>query len=631
MGIRPIDLFPPPVVGQRTSTVELRRVDRRYVKVTGVRGGEGPLTVGHLAMLKWIREEKPYGRWAAAPLELPDGAGVDDVVAALGVLVARHEGLRTQFTGGGVPVQRVLQTCELPLDVYEHDGADPAALIEELFHRLRDGEFDLAEELPLRAAVAVHDGVLTTGAVVYSHVVVDLMSAELLGRQFTELAADPARRNVGPPLHQPLDQATYERSPAGQRRLDTAVEYWGRHLRQLPQCTWATPRSAQPAAGATSGWLWSRAGALALPHITARIGASESMAVLAAICAVLARRTGLPRFPLPTLASNRTERRLRGYIGPLAADSLVPIDASADTYDEQVRRVGTAVLRAGRQAMVDDAKRARLIDRIHHERGSWFGRDTTFNDASTFNDANTPDGNTFNDASTLDGNAETLGNASTLDGNVGTSSGSPDPAAGEPASSTDPAEVRRALPESRVWWQDWPPISPLLAFRLMQKRGELVLGAIGHDRNRIPPAEIESLLRGIEQVLVAAAEGNFALSRVGELTGIEPMDRGDGWRLVDSSWVELAEAQRLLDETLDASVKRVFAVPEDNGFRLVAYLVGGSVRTPEQAHAACVAAMPGRRTAMTPHRYVICADPPADPSDPQAWAHQPVLTAGDGR
>ncbi|MFC6020138.1 condensation domain-containing protein [Plantactinospora solaniradicis] len=614
MGIRPIDLFPPPVVGQRTSTVEMRRVDRRYVKVTGVRGGEGPLTLGHLAMLKWIREEKPYGRWAAAPLELPGGATVDDVVAALGVLVARHEGLRTLFTGEGEQlVQRVLQTCELPLDVYEHDDATAAALIEELFHRLRDGEFDLAEELPLRAAVAVRDGVLTTGAVVYSHVVVDLMSAELLGRQFTELAADPARRTVGPPLHQPLDQAAYERSPAGQRRLDTAVEYWGRHLRRLPQCTWATPRSEQPAAGATSGWLWSRAGALALPHITARIGASESMAVLAAICAVLARRTGLPRFPLPTLASNRTERRLRGYIGPLAADSLVPIDADAETYDEQVRRVGTAVLRAGRQAMVDDAKRVRIIDRIHYERGSWYGRDTTFNDASTFND-----------------NAETSGPAGPAAGNPAPST---DPAegAGNPGPSADPAEVRRALGESRVWWQDWPPISPLLAFRLMQKRGELVLGAIGHDRNRIPPAEIESLLRGIEQVLVAGAEGDFALSRIGELTGIEPMDRGDGWRLVDSSWVELAQAQRLLDETLDAAVKRVFAVPEDDGFRLVAYLVGGSVRTPRQAHAACVAAMPGRRTAMTPHRYVICADPPADPADPQAWARQPVLTAGDGR
>ncbi|WP_422769920.1 condensation domain-containing protein [Plantactinospora sp. WMMC1484] len=596
MGIKPIDLFPPPVVGPRTSTVELRRVRRRYVKVAGARGGDGPLTLGHLGMLKWITEEKPYGRWAAAPLELPPGATVDDVLAALGVLVARHEGLRTLFPTEGGRVQRVLQDCELALDVYEHRQATPAALIDELFHRLREGEFDLAEELPLRTAVAVRDGVLTAAAVVYSHVVVDLMSAELLGREFTALVADPARRDVGPPRHQPLDQAAYEASPAGRRRLDTALDYWERHLRRLPQCTWAAPRSTAPPGGATSGWLWSRAGALALPHITARVGASESMAVLAAICAVLARRTGHRHFPLPTLASNRTERRLREYIGPLAADSLVPIDADADSYDDQVRRVGGAVLRAGRQAMVDDVARIRVIDRIHHDRGNWYGRDTTFNDASTFND----------------------------------SEPAPAPAATDPGTS-DPAQVRRALGESRIWWQDWPAISPLLAFRLMQKRGELVLGVISHDRNRIPAEEIEPLLRGVERVLVAAAEGDFRLSRIGEVSGMEPMERGPGWRRVDSSWVELAEAQRLLDEALDAPVRRVFAIPDGDGCRLVAYLVGGSHRTPREAHAACVAAMPGRRTAMTPQRYVFCTAPPEDPADPAAWARQPVLADGDGR
>ncbi|MFY1693126.1 condensation domain-containing protein [Plantactinospora sp. WMMB782] len=613
MGIKPIDLFPPPVVGPRTSTVELRRTGRRYAKVVGGRGGDGPLTLGHLGMLKWIRQEKPYGRWAAAPLELPPGAGVEDVVAALAALVARHEGLRTLFPGGAEPVQRVLPHCELPVDVYEHGEATAAALVDELFHRLRDGEFDLATELPLRTAIAVRDGVPTVAAVVYSHVVVDLMSAELLGREFTALAADPARRQLGPPPHQPLDQAAYERSPAGRRRLDTALGYWERHLRRLPQCTWAAPRTTAPPGGATSGWLWSRAGALALPQITARVGASGSMAVLAAICAVLARRTGHRHFPLPTLASNRTERRLREYIGPLAADSLVPIDADADSYDEQLRRVGGAVLRAGRQAQVDDVARVRMIDQIHHDRGNWYGRDTTFNDAST-----------FNDSETVPTPGDQAGAA------PGDQAGSA-PTEQVGAAGTGPEQARAALGETRIWWQDWPDISPLLAWRLMQKRGELVLGVISQDRNRVPPEEIEALLRGVERVLVEAADGNFPLSRIGEVSGIEPMDRGTGWRLVDSSWVELAEVQRLLDETLDAAARRVFAVPDGDGFRLVAYLAGGNVRTPRQAHLACVAAMPGRRTAMTPHRYVVCAAPPADPADRAAWARQPVLADGDGR
>jgi hypothetical protein len=66
--------------------------------------------------------------------------------------------------------------------------------------------------------------------------------------------------------------------------------------------------------------------------------------------------------------------------------------------------------------------------------------------------------------------------------------------------------------------------------------------------------------------------------------------------------------------------------------RLVAYLLStGDLRTPQALHAACVAALPGRETAIAPHRYVLCASVPRDRDSAAEWRAQPVLADGNGR
>jgi hypothetical protein len=101
--------------------------------------------------------------------------------------------------------------------------------------------------------------------------------------------------------------------------------------------------------------------------------------------------------------------------------------------------------------------------------------------------------------------------------------------------------------------------------------------------------------------------------------------------------------QRLVDDALPGSAARVFAVPDARGEpALVAYLTAaGGVRTPQQAHLACVAMLPRhgmpeppgglRYTAITPGSYVICGHAPGDPGDLRAWQRQPVLAEGAGR
>jgi hypothetical protein len=179
-----------------------------------------------------------------------------------------------------------------------------------------------------------------------------------------------------------------------------------------------------------------------------------------------------------------------------------------------------------------------------------------------------------------------------------------------------------------------------------QVDAELIIGGIARDASRVPLGEVETLLRGVESLLVEAASGDVPLSGLGDVTGVAPVDRGPGWLRIGPSWIELAQVQRLVQDALPAAA--VFAIPkagreDGRGEReLVAYLAaGGGVDTTEQAHAACMATLAGTRsvvppdgiryTAMTPGRYVICAAAPRDTGDLAGWQQQEVVAQGDGR
>jgi hypothetical protein len=628
-----------------TAPVILEPAPPLRVRFAGRRGGEGPLTLGQANTLQWVSDPTLYTRMIEWPLTLPTGASLDDITAALSVLISRHESLRTTYPGGGGPddsalssglaavtgvagdgsgpvaggsageavtsggpVQRVSQAGELPVEVYRIVGEPPdlGVLTVELARRLRVREFDLASELPLRVAVATSDADPLAAVVVYSHVAVDFGSMALIDQQFARLVSDPASREAGPAGCQPLDQAEHERSPLGRRRAKTALQSWRSQLATAPQCLYPVPAGDPAKRGDLAcGWLWSPAASLALPLIAARTGASRQLAVLTALCAVLALRAGHDVCSLPVTVSNRSQQRLRDYVGTLANDGILTIDVRAARFDELVRRTAAATLRGNHSGPIDRADLIGVIAQIEHDRGTSYLRACAFNDLTPY----------------APPEAE---------------------AAGQPAGDAGPADARRALGRTRFAAMSSPPVEELLLIILHKVEPELSLGVMTRDGLRVPPAEIESLLRGVERLLVAAAARDVELTRLTEITGVTPMPRGPGWLHADSCWVELSEAQRLLDDALDVPAARVFPDPAAPGeAALVAYLVaGGGVRTPQQAHAACVAELAGhgrprrgqpRYTAMAPARYVICARAPLDRSDLTAWRQQPVLAAGTGR
>jgi Condensation domain len=591
--------------------VRLTLADRVRVEFAGSRGGEGPVTISQGTTLSWVTNPAFPTRMVEWSLSLPEGTTLADISAALRILMARHEALRTCYPSApGEPVQRVIRSGDLIIDVYAaaDEPADDAVLVIGLTGLLRAREFDLAAELPLRVAVAVWQDTPRAAVILFSHMAADMAAMVQLGREFTALITDPSSREVGPPGFQPLDLAEEEHSARGRRRHEAAVRGWETVFRTMPQCLYAVP-SADPGrdGGVVSGWFWSRAGALALAPVVARTSASRQSVVFAALCVMMGWRTGHDTCVLPVIASNRYQRNLRDYIGTLVQDGITSLDVRARTFDEVVRRAVTAVLRANRSSLIKVEVLERATEEAEHQRGIIRERYCTFNDISVY---------------------------LPVDDSVIADSSKP----------RTMAEIRQALDQSRFAQLPAPGAEEtLLKLIVQQVDGELVLNATARDANRVPLAELEMLLRGTESLLIAAASGDIALSRLGEVTGVQPIARGPGWVRIGPSWIDLAEVQRLVEDALPAAAA-AFAIvgPAAAEPELIAYLAaGGGIDTPEQAHAACMATLAGTRgvtppdgiryTAMAPGRYIICARAPGDVHDLAGWQRQAVVAEGDGR
>jgi len=260
------------------------------------------------------------------------------------------------------------------------------------------------------------------------------------------------------------------------------------------------------------------------------------------------------------------------------------------------------VAEAGRHARYDAARLSAMNERIEHERGLRFYYDLFFNYLVP---RSWP-------GLTAGGGVKAPGAWSGLTAGVG----------------VRPEEIGLALARTELRWRPMPVNGSLLRFSLNQVDGCLRLDAWSGDAGLLPRAELEAVLLAVERLLVAAAHGDVTAGQVPAVTGLEPIAITPDRVLADSCWVGVADVQRLVEEAVAPAVARVFASAA--GRPLAAYLAATSaVRTPQQAHARCLAALARHPTAITPRHYVICPAAPPDPADPAAWP--PPLAAGTGR
>jgi len=569
------------------------------VSFAGGRTAQGPLTCGQLSTVDWLSAvTESDDAHLELPLDIPAGATVADVTTALAVLLVRHESLRTVYVPanpsrdelrrGVYPMQVTLAAGELAVDRYaaDDDAVDSSVLVAELIAKLREGPPQAADALSVRMALVTTSGTVRAGVLTCSHMAVDHHAMLVLRREFAEMVRDPAVRRPGAPRYQPLDRAHAEHGAVMRRRAEITMRYLEDRLVRMPQCLYARPRLAPPE-GSMAVQLVSAAAAMAVQNVVVRTRMTRPAVVFAAVCALLSHRTGYRACEFPIMAGNRHERELVDYVGTLAQTTIVTVEVGSASFDELVQRAFAATLNANRRGCHDVFRRATLTDRIEWERG------VSFNFGPVFN-------------------------------NVAIES-----ARGAHAATAVTPEQLAAAPPAKLHWRPMPPSTPVLRFDLWQLERVLRLRLYSGDAGRVDRAEVKSLLLALERLLVAAAAGDLDHERMREAIGLAPIPREAGWRLVDSCWVELAEVQRLLDDALAPAVARVF--PTVDGEELVAYLAGGTITTVTEAHARCMAALPGRVTAMAPRRYILCDSAPDRPDRLSAWQLRAVISQGSGR
>jgi hypothetical protein len=590
--------------GQRRHRVRLTPVRPVPVEFAGHRAGAGPLTLGQLNMYMWVSQAPDHVHvFLCTELPVPAVVSVNDVAEATGMLIARHESLRTTYLPGDPPRQRVaaagvqlVEVCSLGEGRW--GPQDRPAVAEALVLWLRESPDP--ERRPVRLAVAIApdagDRVIACAAR-FTHLSMDNGAIEILKSDFAGLLGDPARRQPGQPGHQPghqpgqpghqpLDQAELEATPAERRRTKAALDYMQEQSRRIPHCLYALP-GTRITGEALAVELSSVAAAMAVPRIAARTRTSRSGVVLTAICAVVARRAGYPELVLPLVSSNRFERHLVDYVGALAQVSIATIEIAGTSFDELARHTWMRAAEASRHARYDGAKRDAMDELIEHERGLRFNYDPLFNSL-------VPE------------------SWSGLTAGVG----------------FRPGEIDVALARTELRWRPLPASTTPLQFRLNQIDGCLRLDGWSGDSGLVPRAELESVLLATERLLVAAAHGDVPGGQMPAIIGLEPLAGTPDRILVDHCWVDVAAVQHLVDDALTPAVTRVFA--SAGGRPLVACLAAtGAVRTPEQAHARCMAVLARHPAAITPRHYDICRTAPADPADPTAWP--PPLATGTGR
>jgi hypothetical protein len=580
--------------GQRRRRVRLTPIRSIPVEFTGERAGEGPLTLAQLDIYAWMTPDDAYA-FLRAELPVPSVVSVDDVAEALAVLISRYESLRTTYVPGDVsvePRQRVaaagvqlLEVCSLGEGQW--GPRDRPAAGDALIRWLRESP-DPAR-CPVRVAVAIApdagDRVVACAAA-FTHLAVDHGAIAILKRDFAGLLGDPAPRWVGPAGHQPLDQAELEATPAERRRGEAALDQLREKIRRMPRCLYALP-GARTSGGSLAVELSSVAAAMAVRQVAARTRTSRPSIVLAAICAVIARRAGYPELVLPQVSSNRFEHHLVNYVGPLAQGTIATVQIAGRSFDELVGHTWTTVMEANRLGRYDTAKRDAMDELIGRERGLRPNHDPFFNSLVAESWSGLTAGVSF-----------------------------------------QPEEIDVALARTELRWRPMPDGRAPIRFTLNQIDGCLRLDAWSGDTGLVPRAELESVLLATERLLVAAAHGDVPGSRIPEIIGLEPLTGTADRILIDHCWVDVADVQRLADDAVAPAAAYVFA--SAGGRPLVAHLAAtDTVHTPEQAHARCMAVLANHPTAITPRHYVICRTAPPDPSDPTAWPAP--LATGTGR
>ena len=335
-----------------------------------------------------VPESPAYNMAGALRLEGP--LDVPALAAALRVVAARHETLRTRFVAvDGVPRQVIDATPRTALPLVDL-GALPEAVrdgrAEYLCRRQARRPFDLAAGPLVRALLVRLSPRQHVLAVVVHHIVADGWSIAVLERELG--AAYGALREGRRPALSPLpvqyaDFTLWQRRWLAGGTLEDLLEAWRERLAGAPERL-ELPVDHRRAPGGTGGrrgpedraatgrgasvpFGWSPALAAALRALARGTGATPAMVALAGLQALLGRLSGQSDVLVGSPVANRNRREIEDLIGFFANTLVLRTDLSGDPpFDELVGRVRETALAA---YGLQDLPFERLIEDLDPERG----------------------------------------------------------------------------------------------------------------------------------------------------------------------------------------------------------------------------------------------------------------------
>ncbi|MBN6051715.1 hypothetical protein JYK22_07190, partial [Nonomuraea sp. RK-328] len=594
----------------------VERLTRRSVRFAGQSTGSGPATCGQVSMWLDITDKDPSEAFfnPSGEVEVPSGLTVEDVLDELRALVCRHESLRTFLTedAGGRLTQTVTGSGEQPVWLADlgsegsggglgDEDAPPGGLWEAIAGRRAVVErlpFDLSAELPLRPTVFHRSGEPLAVLLSVAHTAADGTGVRNLVADLAAMVEARAKgldRSRPPAARQPLEQARYEASPEGARRLAKALESWRSRLAVVPRTMFPAEPSAFPVepsglpgpdgsrAPDSSPYhaavLYSRAADLALNLLAARLDVSGTAVLLAATGLVLGAYTGMPTLAAQLICANRVQEAERRAVACMIQGALVSLDLGGESFGEVAGRAWTASVRAYRDGLYDKRELRRIIRETEERRGVRLDLSCVLND---MREEMRPDRRL---------------------------------AAHRPGS-TEEAAVRAATRDSV--FRPEPAVEKEKFALYAEDTPETVRLTLHADSRHLDAAAVRAVLFGVERLLVEAAFAEVRPEEAGRVAGIAaPRREGRGlWH--EGCWTDLDAVAALLTDALAPrgaggpgfpgvhDVRVEVERGEHGEPRVVAHLwPAGDGLTAEKAHAACMAALPGRQTAVAPHRYVF--------------------------
>jgi hypothetical protein len=214
--------------------------------------------------------------------------------------------------------------------------------------------------------------------------------------------------------------------------------------------------------------------------IARRTGTDASRVTLAVIATAIGRATGVNPLTIKVMVNNRFRPGLAGVIAPIAQNSVVTIDVADTTIDEVVARARGASLTAGMRAYYDPDDLREVTARLDAERGYPATVTCRVNDQRAM--------------------------VMRADSEASPGEASPGEVTAE--------QVRQRLAETSLTWLGVRENMHEQVNILVEPRPDVVSLHMMWDRWSLSGAQVEAVLRGVEEAAVEAAFDPAAPTRV---------------------------------------------------------------------------------------------------------------------